>query len=518
MSLSVLEPAEGRKLVAVSLSNNMEPPLNKSWSPNVNPSAFAAKTGLRWSAYDFIQEIPETSKPLFELIDETTTDAALFLTVIPTSGSLLSLTVGWGRVFPEMLKELASRCEQFNKNGRAVFLRFAPEMNVPWHIWGMQPEAFKRNWDILATELKALPSADRTALVWSPFDGASYPYLDGTKYRYMPANGTSSYLQLDTNQDGRLDGSDDPYEPFFPTNESTLDWVGLTVYWSNNVIGYNSVSPPDQLSKLLTGQVNAKPNFYQRYSVDKDVPMMLSATGAVFYKGKGIINLDVDEISVKSSWWKQWLSASFTTQFPRIKMFCLAEMLNEANDNSAGTWFDFRLGADPKIWAAFHSDLEAASAPGSNFQVAWSHSANLTTWIPPTVGQTVPPTQSRTNSTDLTSITLIVGLVCIPVLVVAMWIGYSFYKNMTQPPAVQTPSNEEAKSETPDKDVDDNSTIWNGASRPGSFGSQFTTSDEVFRQSDEAFSRASEPGDMRLELSQDWDRIVVLPDARRISV
>lgn len=394
----------------------------------------------------------------------------------------------------EDLRLLALRCQLFNQNGRGVILRFAPEMNVPWHAWGMQPAAFKKNWSLLVSHLKTLPDADRTALVWSPFDGSNYPYpyADST---YYPKKGSEDFKDLDTNGDGKLDGTDDPYLPYLPINSTTMDWVGLSVYWQDQTTtGLNSAPPATRISDILVGQVNRKPNFYETYVVGLGKPMLIASTGAVYYTG-GNSSSSPSELSVKSNWWQQWLSANLSSTFPDIKMICISEASNFQPTTKIN--FDFRITNKTEILSAFKSDLAAAGA-ASSFSVQWALAANLTTWNANNNPGNHTSGPSSAFSFNSTSSFILVGLLGGAVLLVSVWIGVSFYnyqgkeqqrlqnerRASVSPNDPTRPDGEKAVLKPEVRFVEDNSTIFGGSQDLGrSFDSQMTTSDDVLQQS-----------------------------------
>jgi beta-mannanase len=50
---------------------------------------------------------------------------------------------------------LGVQLQSYITAGHAVFLRFAPEMNGNWDIWGTQPTLFKAVWKEMYTSIKA---------------------------------------------------------------------------------------------------------------------------------------------------------------------------------------------------------------------------------------------------------------------------------------------------------------------------------------------------------------------------
>jgi hypothetical protein len=211
MPLAVLEPTTGKRKLAVTFNHPI------SSYPLFSDTAFQFKdrTSFKWAAYNFRQDIPEIQVPPFEEMDKTFTDAAVYISVLPSKG--------WAEVTDKDIQKVAERCKIINQNGRDVFLALAPEMNTPFHPWGMQPLEFTRRFEQLSTLVKSSPESSRTAMVWAPFEGTNYPYSG----QFLPQPDSADFRVLDTNNDGKLDNNDDPYFLFLPKNSTLVDWVGL---------------------------------------------------------------------------------------------------------------------------------------------------------------------------------------------------------------------------------------------------------------------------------------------------
>jgi hypothetical protein len=211
MPLGLLEPLTGKRKLAVSFNF----PISNNPVESETAFEFKDRTLLKWAAYNFQQEIPETNVPPFEEMDKTLTDAAVYISILPTKG--------WQAVTDKDIQDVADRCKIINQNGRDVFLAFAPEMNTQFHPWGLQPVEFLRRFEQLSKLIKSDHDSARTAMVWAPFDGTNYPYSG----EFLPAKSTADFRILDTNNDGELDNNDDPYFMFLPKNITLIDWVGL---------------------------------------------------------------------------------------------------------------------------------------------------------------------------------------------------------------------------------------------------------------------------------------------------
>lgn len=132
-------------------------------------------------------------------ISATGTDADIFLTVYPRNGT--------AAVMDSDILSLAIQIRTYSDDGRTVYLRWGPEMNGDWFPYGMAPVAYKALWVRMYNIIKA--EAPQTVVVWSPNTGYSYPF----GYDLSRQTNATERRALDTNGDGVLNGSDDPYSP-----------------------------------------------------------------------------------------------------------------------------------------------------------------------------------------------------------------------------------------------------------------------------------------------------------------
>lgn len=133
-------------------------------------------------------------------------------------------------------------CRQMNEalaKGRRFFVRYAPEMNGNFLVWagaynagnwfpyGQQPIGFLNSWKRVVTHVRAATNnSDKVAFIWSPNSGNGYPFPGG---KYSAVLGSEDYKIMDSNNNGTVDGTDDPYSVFYPGDE-WVDWIGFSVY------------------------------------------------------------------------------------------------------------------------------------------------------------------------------------------------------------------------------------------------------------------------------------------------
>ncbi|KAJ3342462.1 hypothetical protein HDU93_002221 [Gonapodya sp. JEL0774] len=255
--------------------------------------------------------------------------SVLMFTVQPTNG-----------ISPEeapdnQIQALADAWRELNIRGYRILVRTGHEMNGGWYPWG------RAYWIRFTTIVRA--TAPITSMVWSPTIGDTYPF----DQRKVPAVGTDDMTLLDTNNNGQLDGGDDPYAPFYPGDE----WVdyGPTFPYVDNFLPAG-----DWLDRIITGRVTLTgeqrgPSFYDVYCGQKNKPFVYSET-AVFHwpNGQG-----VGELEEKQTFWRLMLNRTAVARFPMIRAVGWFEVakIEEAWQNQ---FVDFTIGSKyPYLFGKF---------------------------------------------------------------------------------------------------------------------------------------------------------------------
>lgn len=255
---------------------------------------------------------------------------------------------GLGAVTREAANEFADILAAYwTTSGVPAFVRFAHEMNGSWYAWSQQPAdyiaAFRR---VAAAVHERAPNA---AMVWAPSDGGGYPFLGGA---FAAKADSPVMVELDTDGDGRLTGTDDPYAPYYP-GDDVVDWVGMSLYHWGLVYpwGENEMPPPGAFAAMVRGQDVgaladglAAPDFYAIYAEGHDRPMAIVET-AILYDPAATSG--PTEARLKSAWFEQVFGASTRTAFPRIGMLNWFEWRKEESEVSRV--IDWRLGSDPAL-------------------------------------------------------------------------------------------------------------------------------------------------------------------------
>ena len=237
---------------------------------------------------------------------------------------------------------LAQRMALANAEGVLVLLRFAPEMNGTWHAWGQQPEAYVAAFRLIADAVHTF--APETSMLWSPNYGNGYPFGDRTA--------TPAATALDTDGDGVLTGSDDPYAPYYP-GDAYVDWVGLTLfYWGNAYPwGENEVPTPG----MFVTQARGGPNFYDTYVAATGKPFALFTAALVNQEAEG----SDQAVEIKREWWRQVLAAG-SEELPGLRLVEWLEWVRPEPE-AGGATIDWTLTGDAAVRDAFVADIPTLS-------------------------------------------------------------------------------------------------------------------------------------------------------------
>jgi hypothetical protein len=146
---------------------------------------------------------------------------------------------------------IAAQCARINDRwGIPIMMRFGHEMNGNWNAYSQRPLSYVATFRKLTLAIRR--RTNLTAMVWAPNFGSGYPY--NSPNRFTPAPFSAEWNATDTNRDGKFDGKDDPYTPYWP-GADYVDWVGMSAYWLSYSwpMGTNQVTPPDYLESIVNG-------------------------------------------------------------------------------------------------------------------------------------------------------------------------------------------------------------------------------------------------------------------------
>ncbi|KXS12599.1 glycoside hydrolase family 26 protein [Gonapodya prolifera JEL478] len=372
---------------------NPVPPPDKVWLGGTffwsedSPANFSSRVGRPVLLYQWYSSVPldmtgdvgylrgKVLNSPFPRAPKGSTDRGILILTIEPFGGLST-------VDQKTISDIVSVCALLNQNGVDVLLRFAHEMNGDWYPWGIQPTAYKAAFAALATAIHA--NATSTAMVWAPNIGTEYPFSVTSK----AVNGTADFAAMDTNGDGVVNNSDDPYEPWYPGDEH-VDWVGMSLYWLGGTanFGNNAVPYPRFLYNCLhgmnpvDGSTVLAPDFYGRYVVGRNKPFVLAETGALFAASKG----GPSELTIKRALWNQMVTASALDLLPMMKAVVLYE--NVVNVSGVPDMIDYTVTRKVDQRSAFTSDLNY-----TRFQ--WGSCSAISGFLP----SYCPATTTRTTT------------------------------------------------------------------------------------------------------------------------
>ena len=120
-----------------------------------------------------------------QLIERSGTDAAVFLTVYPEQGfaaageadfTALANQILFCQYKKSSVRLSAPRLTRYLRSffcsldqanlSRTVFLRYAPEMQGLWNVYGFRPIEFLASWTLMYSTIKTI--APNTIIVWAP--------------------------------------------------------------------------------------------------------------------------------------------------------------------------------------------------------------------------------------------------------------------------------------------------------------------------------------------------------------
>ncbi|KAJ3092512.1 hypothetical protein HK100_006928 [Physocladia obscura] len=243
-------------------------------------------------------------------------------------------------------------------------------MNGNWFSYGLEPIRFITEYKRVVNLIRFV--TNRVAFVWAPNAANNYPF-DAS----LPSNAADA-TALDTNGNGKLDPSDDPFTPYWP-GADLVDWVGISLYWKGNPntqfpLHDNSAPPADIWSQMVDGgpfgSSTAFP-FYTMFAKTYNIPLVMAEGAAAFALAQGPSNVTVPagdgRTNILQTFWRSYLSSSFFSTFSKAKMFINFEQVKKFVKKDSistlnnGVTRDYRITWDPPTLAAFQADIKVIS-------------------------------------------------------------------------------------------------------------------------------------------------------------
>lgn len=292
---------------------------------------------------------------------------------------------GLEAVTDNVISDLIVTLKKYEDIGVSFIVRFGHEMNGSWYPWSQQPGMFVSKFRRISRALRE--GTEYATMIFCPTLGTGYPFVGG---KYIARCGTMydshhksprSLLQgkqsssksdcklLDTNDDGVFTEADDMFSPYWP-GDHYVDWVGSSIYWWGKQYpwGENELPDPRYFYNVLTGNTQKcsgtkVPDFYQTYSQNKNIAMVITETAALYNlcdidpntkscktnRAKNLITGAVEH-DIKSRWVEQVFSLQGPTStrkaFPNIKII---------------SWFNVKkqeseVGGNSVDWTTYSSD------------------------------------------------------------------------------------------------------------------------------------------------------------------
>ncbi|KAJ3193802.1 hypothetical protein HK101_004066 [Irineochytrium annulatum] len=360
------EPADGRAILGFWLDTSA--PNATIGSGGDTPALLNSRLGIKAGAFQLSQNIPvleikgsggKQNVADVTFLEATATDAYMFMTVSPDNGS----GTGFEDVTDEAVQTLAQQVfnlSDASHSNRRLLLRLAPEMNGNFlPSFQGRPLAFVAFWKRVWTAVRKLNA--KVDFVWSPNEGAGYPYGTPISAPGGLHPNTTEYTELDTDKSGTVDMNDDPYSPYYP-GDQYVDWVGLSMYWKGTTTSAdNEVVPPNEpiVADYMTsqgvgfgiksGQTNTV-DFYDVYCNKAGKPFAISETNA-YYNVETTNQANHSQIA--KSYYSQFLTnATFFATYPKVKLVNLFEF-KKYDDNYLR---DFRVTSND-VLPTFKQDL-----------------------------------------------------------------------------------------------------------------------------------------------------------------
>ncbi|TPX76775.1 mannan endo-1,4-beta-mannosidase [Chytriomyces confervae] len=270
---------------------------------------------------------------------DDSSQAGAFITAYADQKSPNGGPQGMDLVSDDAITRLAMRLNSIV--GRKVYLRWLPEMNGDWMLFGKKPEQYVRLWIRMFRIMRAV--APDVVLVWSPnFDLAS---------------------------------GDDGYWP----GSQYVDWVGISCYYKG--YGVNDLVPKEFVANNIA-------TVYSEYAAINNLPFAISEGSGGWQHGPGSSPITgerfanvrslVDQTTFQKSFWEAVLNPSVFAMFPLLRAVCIFEMQKMEDFDT-----DFRVSADAHVLSAF---LEIVNAMDDAGYLVWANTVSAPT--PPTPNTT----------------------------------------------------------------------------------------------------------------------------------
>ncbi|KAI9322008.1 hypothetical protein DFJ73DRAFT_966909, partial [Zopfochytrium polystomum] len=334
------------------------------------PATFNKRLGYNVGSFQVRQSIPpivraDGTKHLVNAsIFDDGTDASIFITIYAdqtgAGGSGLDL------VTQAELTALAQQLSALsNSTGRAIIMRYLPEFNGDWMLYGGKPTAFVANWKLMAATMRSI--APDVKLVWSP------------------------NFNLDSSGDS-AGGT-----PYWPGAEN-VDIVGTSQYWKSSQKAINTGAAfAGNVAPGATFFADSITYVYNTYAKAYNKPFIISEASAAWESTTTVqYTNSVTQPELQFDFWSQVFTAFTSGNFP---LFSMAQVF-EYDKFEDAYQRDFRATWDPATRNRFVDSLQTLIT--SN-KVVWANSASGGASSASSGTATKAPTQSSAVVTSTNS-------------------------------------------------------------------------------------------------------------------
>ncbi|KAJ3018041.1 UNVERIFIED_CONTAM: hypothetical protein HDU68_011360 [Siphonaria sp. JEL0065] len=325
-------------------------------TPAFSPAAFNKKLGYNLASYQAAQSIPprlsadktiayaDPDPALFGTWFSNVsnwddgTDASVFMTIYADT-ILADGRQGLDVITDEMIISLAHRLNAIIvETGRKVYMRWLPEMNGDWMLYGKLPAQYVAMWNRMGAIMRA--NAPRVILVWSPnFDLRA----GDTSYWFVEALLHKCKLSIHARPGPQY-----------------VDMVGTSVYFKGFGVNY----------AIQHGYASGSFDpVYSEYAQQYNLPFIVSECSAAWETGPGhspvtgaefaSVSNEVTQATFQKQFWEGILSPDVFAAFPLLHSAYIFEIAKQEEFFS-----DFRVTEDPAVLAAFKSVIKAVDDAG----------------------------------------------------------------------------------------------------------------------------------------------------------
>ncbi|KAI8616522.1 glycoside hydrolase superfamily [Chytriomyces sp. MP71] len=335
-----------------------DPETTQSWN---------AKFGRKFPTFQAAQSIPYGVNGSLVILDpdmsyqsryldnvagwQDGTDASVFMTIY-ADRMVSNGSQGLDLVSADAITHLATRLNQITQTtGRKVMMRWLPEMNGDWMLYGKQAAAYVEKWKLMYNIFNV--TAPNVQIVWSPnFDlqPGDTSYWPGPEYVHMV--GTSSYFK---------------------------GW------------GTNSNASVNYVASAIS-------TVYNEYARKYNKPFVISECSGAWESGPGrspvtgetftnVTSLDTQP-EFQQAFWAGILNPAFFAAFPLTQAAYIFEIAKQEE-----FFTDFRLTNDSATFAAFQALVNSVDSQG---YLVWANDGSSTSSTTTTTSTTTASTFATT--------------------------------------------------------------------------------------------------------------------------